>query len=404
MKKKVLNIDKSSWKLTKLGDLLEDISQRVDNPSQSGYNRFVGLEHFVSGDIKIKNWGTTENLTSSTKAFKSGDILFARRNAYLRRASLVDFDGCCSGDAFVLRENHKKVVPGFMAFFFNSNAVWDFANQNAAGTMSQRVKWRDLANYEFLLPPKDQQAQLAELLWEMDEVIEREREVLEMTSLARKSYEDYMLFGKFLTSKFKSTKIGEFPESWKLEELQNIAWFQEGPGLRKWQFKDDGIKVINVTNLVNGFLELSNTTRHISWEEFNSTYKHFECEVGDIVIASSGNSYCKHAVIREQDLPLVMNTSVIRFQPLKGIDYDFLNQLLKSRLFKSQIDILITGGAQPNFGPMHLKQVVFPVPSEIETQKMIGSKLTRLDQEISNIETKIQTSQSLQKSLINQIF
>ena len=59
----------------------------------------------------------------------------------------------------------------------NSNSLWDYANSNAAGTMSKRVKWRDLAEYEFLLPPKDQQAQLAKLLWAMDEVIEKEKEV-----------------------------------------------------------------------------------------------------------------------------------------------------------------------------------------------------------------------------------
>lgn len=171
MEKKVLKLDKSKWELTKLGDLAKDISKRVDNPGESEYDRFVSLRNFVSGDIKIKSWGTTENLASSAKAFLAGDILFARRNAYLRRASLVDFDGCCSGDAFVLRENHDKVVPGFLAFFMNSNALWDFANANAAGTMSKRVKWRDLAEYEFLLPPKDQQAQLAKLLWAMDEAI-----------------------------------------------------------------------------------------------------------------------------------------------------------------------------------------------------------------------------------------
>ena len=154
MENKVLILDKSSWTLTKVGDLANDISKRVDNPGKSEYDRFVSLRNFVSGDIKIKTWETTENLASSAKAFQSGDILFARRNAYLRRASLVDFDGCCSGDAFVLRENHEKVAPGFLAFLMNSNALWDFANSNAAGTMSKRVKWRDLAEYEFLLPPK----------------------------------------------------------------------------------------------------------------------------------------------------------------------------------------------------------------------------------------------------------
>ena len=152
---KDFKIDKSKWIKTKLFDLAEEISEREDNPGESEYDRFVGLEHFVSGDLKIKKWTTTEGLTSAAKVFKAGDVLFARRNAYLRRASMVDFDGLCSGDAFVLRENHKKIVPGFLSFILNSDKLWDFANANAAGTMSKRVKWRDLGNYEILLPTKD---------------------------------------------------------------------------------------------------------------------------------------------------------------------------------------------------------------------------------------------------------
>jgi len=173
-----LNIDKSSWVLTQLGDLAEEISKREDNPSSSDFDRFVGLEHFVSGELKIKDWKPTDDLVSAAKVFKSGDILFARRNAYLKRASMVEFNGVCSGDAFVLRENHEMVVPGFLAFVVNSTALWEYANSNAAGTMSKRVKWRDLAEYQFLLPPKDQQAKIAELLWAMDDVVEKEKKML----------------------------------------------------------------------------------------------------------------------------------------------------------------------------------------------------------------------------------
>jgi type I restriction enzyme S subunit len=197
MENKVLKLDKSNWKLTKVGALAKDISKRVDNPSESRYDRFVGLNHFVSGDIKIKNWGPTKSLTSSTKAFEAGDVLFARRNAYLRRASLVDFDGCCSGDAFVLRENHEKVVPGFLAFFMNSDALWDYANSNAAGTMSKRVKWRDLAEYEILLPPKDQQSQLAKFLWAMDEVIEKEINIQNLIETQFRSDLKHTFFNKY---------------------------------------------------------------------------------------------------------------------------------------------------------------------------------------------------------------
>ena len=99
MEEKVLKLDKSNWLPTKLGDLATEISNRVDNPAASEYDRFVSLRSFVSGDIKIKSWDSTDGLVSSAKAFEAGDILFARRNAYLRRASLVGFNGCCSGDA-----------------------------------------------------------------------------------------------------------------------------------------------------------------------------------------------------------------------------------------------------------------------------------------------------------------
>ena len=91
---------------------------------------------------------------------------------------MVDFEGCCSGDAFVLRENLTEVVPGFLPFVMNSTGLWNYANANAASTMSKRVKWRDLAKYEFLLPPKDQQAELAELLWAMDNLIESHHDTL----------------------------------------------------------------------------------------------------------------------------------------------------------------------------------------------------------------------------------
>ncbi|MGR5176875.1 restriction endonuclease subunit S [Vibrio mediterranei] len=165
MELKTIKFDKSKWVLTPLRDLATEISLRVDDPSGSDFGRFVGLDHFVSGDLKIKKWGSTENLASPAKAFEKGDILLARRNAYLRRASLVDFKGCCSGDAFVLRENHEKVVPGFLAFIVNSNGLWDYANANAAGTMSKRVKWRDLSQYELLLPPINEQLEIADLIW-----------------------------------------------------------------------------------------------------------------------------------------------------------------------------------------------------------------------------------------------
>ena len=65
---------------------------------------------------------------------------------------------------------------------------------------------------------------------------------------------------------YKQTEAGVIPEDWEPSSLPDTVWFQEGPGLRRWQFKSSGLKVINVTNLQDdGYLDLSLTDRHISW-------------------------------------------------------------------------------------------------------------------------------------------
>jgi type I restriction enzyme S subunit len=390
MEKKVLNIDKSTWKLTKLGELLEDISRRVDNPSQSGYDRFVGLEHFVSGDIKIKNWGTTENLTSSTKAFKAGDILFARRNAYLRRASLVDFDGCCSGDAFVLRENHNKVVPGFMAFFMNSNAVWDFANENAAGTMSQRVKWRDLATYEFLLPPKDQQAQLAELLWVMDEVIEK-KELLTESLQQFYNFKREELLNKTING--KQVKLGD------------ISRLQGGATFKSTDSTDEGVKWLKIANV--GFHEVKWDDESYLPIHFLQEYPEFVLNEGDIVIALTRpilGDRLKIARINGDDSGALLNQRVGRIKLNdNSILQSYLYEHMKSNSFLLAMKRELQGTDPPNISNSMYENYQITLPDLI-TQQKIQNILSEVQSSYLSSKAHATISKVLQKSLINQIF
>lgn len=168
-----LQLNRANWESTTLDEIAFDINERVNNPSESKFSRFVGLENIKSGELKIANWGETCGLTSAAKAFSQGDVLFARRNAYLKRASLVDFEGVCSGDAFVLRRNKDKVILGFLVFILNSEKLWKYANSNAAGTMSKRVKWRDLSQYKVSLPPLEQQEKLSDLIWAGDKNLDQ---------------------------------------------------------------------------------------------------------------------------------------------------------------------------------------------------------------------------------------
>jgi len=104
----------------------------------------------------------------------------------------------------------------------------------------------------------------------------------------------------------------------KKVNLNDICFFQEGPGVRKHQYCTKGVKLINVSNLVNGEVDLSNSNRYISQEEAYGRYKHFLIDEGDLIIASSGIKVeyldKKVAFIKKENLPLCMNTSTIRFK------------------------------------------------------------------------------------------
>jgi len=402
MENKVLKLDKSNWKLTKVGELAKDISKRVDNRSESGYDRFVGLNHFVSGDIKIKNWGPTESLTSSTKAFEAGDILFARRNAYLRRASLVDFDGCCSGDAFVLRENHEKVVPGFLAFFMNSNALWDYANSNAAGTMSKRVKWRDLAEYEILLPPKDQQAQLAKLLWAMDEVIEKENNAIIKLERSLDTLIEKEIHGIELSGKAIQKVLEEYGKSNKLVNIDSIGQLLKGKGIPKAAVVSNGIPCIRYGELYTKHHRIVRKFNSFITEETKLTS--FLLKKNDIIFAGSGETITeigKSAAFTDE-IEAYAGGDTLIFRP-KDMDGYYLGYLMNCQFVRQQLNKYGTGATVMHIYNSDLSKVKIPVKTR-QDQEKIGQKLEMVSNNVELLKSKNDNSKALQKSLINQVF
>ncbi|GAK93435.1 type I restriction-modification system specificity subunit S [Nonlabens ulvanivorans] len=87
------------------------------------------------------------------------------------------------------------------------------------------------------------------------------------------------------------------PESWAWYNFSEVAFFQEGPGIRKWQYRETGVKLLNVRNIVGDNLVLENTTLHVEREEFEQKYEHFKVEEGDLLFASSGGSWGKKCLV-----------------------------------------------------------------------------------------------------------
>jgi restriction endonuclease S subunit len=192
---------------------------------------------------------------------------------------------------------------------------------------------------------------------------------------------------------YKQTETGVIPEDWSTANLSDVAWFQEGPGVRNYQFTTSGVKLFNGTNIENGYINLDTTDRYISENEAYGWYRHFLADAGDIVIACSGVSIEKFdekvGVLSPWDLPLCMNTSTMRFK-VKGeqVHRDYFRHFLKSQLFKNQIGGTATGSAQLNFGPAHVSIIEVPLPLYFE-QAAIAEALSDADALIESLEQLI---------------
>ena len=198
-------------------------------------------------------------------------------------------------------------------------------------------------------------------------------------------------------------------QGWISKKFTDVVWFQEGPGVRKHQYTSDGVKLLNVANLVNGEVDLSTSDRYISADEAYGKYKHFLVDEGDLILASSGIQVDyiekKMGFIHKKHLPLCMNTSTIRFKALNtsALNMIFFMYYLKSTDFKIQLSRLITGIAQLNFGPSHLKQMTIPVPP-IEEQERIVEELDCLSGVIEKKREQLRELDALAQSIFYTMF
>jgi type I restriction enzyme S subunit len=245
------------------------------------------------------------------------------------------------------------------------------------------------------------------LLAAQDKLIAKKRDIKQAT------------MQQLLTGKQRLRKIGEngewivgsagnpvfFSGEWEVKRLGDICWYQEGPGVRNYQFTKQGVKLLNGTNIAKGKVSLDTTNRYISEAEAFGSYKHFLVDDGDILIASSGVTIDKFhekvAFASSDNLPLCMNTSTIRFKvnATELLD-DFLYFFLQSDLFKEPIGKQATGSAQLNFGPAHLNKISVSLPPSIEEQLAIATVLSDMDTELAALEQQRDKTRALKQGMM----
>lgn len=354
-------ISSSTFPKLRLGEVctLNPIKSEISGLDGDTVISFVPMADLNEHQISFRSTKTKRlaEVSASYTYFKNNDVLLAKVTPCFENGkagiarNLMNGIGFGSSEFYVLRVN-ENVLPEWIYFCITHQIFRDSAISQMTGTGGlQRVPRNFVENFQIPLPPLEIQKEIVAEIEGYQKVIDGARAVLE-------NYRPH---------------IPIHPD-WPMVEFGKVVFFQEGPGIRNWQFTSSGIKLLNVKNIVGDRVILDNSDKHISVEEFTAKYTHFLVEDGDIILASSGATYGKNAVFKDPGFPVMVNTSNIRIHPKDRVRIiqGYIKVFLDSTLFRTQIDRLITGAAQPNFGPSHLKQIKIPLPPLTIQQQMVA--------------------------------
>ena len=246
-------------------------------PEPGDEKMYIGLEHLDSGNLKVTRWGNDVELKGQKLLMKQGDILFGRRNTYLRRAAIAPHDGIFSAHGMVFRPKTEVIDPEYFPFFISSNYFMDAAIRISVGSLSPTVNWKTLKELEFDIPTLKEQKQNAKLLKSINETKEAYQELLNQTDNLVKS-QFVEMFGDTVSEKqvFDTVALEKI-----FNKPQAGVWGEDDPN-------GDGVPVLRTANFTNtGVIDYSDVATRILDE--NKITKKYICN-GDILIEKSGGS------------------------------------------------------------------------------------------------------------------
>lgn len=334
-----------------LGDVAVEHKETCKG-SKDGYP-IVGLEHLIPEEITLTAWDEGSENTFS-KMFRKGNVLFGRRRAYLKKAAVAPFDGICSGDITVIEAKPDRILPELLPFIIQNDDLFDFAVGKSAGSLSPRVKWEHLKNYEFELPDMEKQKELAELLWAMDNTKKSYQKLIAATDELVKS-QFIELFSK--------------EKGWPLVKLKalcdSIVRGPFGSTLKVNFFVEKGpdtVKVYEQKNAIQRSAVLGDS--YVTKAKYQEL-KRFECGPGDFIMSCSGTIGCLYQLPNDAELGII-NQALCKFH---------LNEKMLPEVFltymKNSVNQLETKGSGiKNIGAVsYIKNMEIALPPLLDQEQ-----------------------------------
>jgi restriction endonuclease S subunit len=299
---------------------------------------------------------------------------------------MVDFEGVCSNVTFTLQANEEKLSQKLLPFIIQTESFTKHACNSAHGSTNPFLNWKDIASYDLLLPPLNEQKKIAEVLWTVEENMKSSENYLNFNQKMMNKLMIELFTNGANNKKFKLIHLGD--------ECKNIQYGYTASA----DTSQVGPKFLRITDISSG---------KVDWDKVpycKCSDKDIEDNLlkkGDIVFARTGAS-TGASYLFDDSIKAVFASYLIRMQLTDNLLPKFVAYYFKSKLYWDQVASNIAGSAQGGINSKVLSSLTIPFPSKEEQNKIIKI-LDKTDKQINSIKNNLNSLKALRQKLTNEL-
>lgn len=298
--------------------------------------------------------------------------------------------------------NLDEYDPVFLYEMLNAPNIREKIIKQAQGNTQIYVNWTTISLLEYMIPSKEEQVKIGELLHGISNLIALHQRKLEKIKIMKKSMLEKM-FPRDAES-IPKIRFDGYTDDWEQRKVLDllIQPITDGPHETP-KLVEEGVPFISVDAIVDNKIDFNRKRGNISEKYDELCCKKYKPQFHDVYLVKSGSTVGKVAIVETTDRFNIWSPLAAMRCGEKTYPY-FLYDLLQTKDLQAQVADKASNGTQPNLSMRELEKFPVSVPSNLEEQKKIGDYFRNLDHLIALHQRKLEKLKKVKKSLLEHMF
>lgn len=360
--------------------------------------------------------------------FEKGDLVVVMTDLtpdcnLLGKPAFVDFDEKVLHNQRIgkITQLVKNWDRRFLYYTLLSPAYLSNIKNAATGSTVRHTSPNTISGTWIAEPPAVEQTAIANALSDVDALIQELEKLIAKKQAIKTATMQQLLTGRTRLPQFahhpdgrkkgyKPSELGEIPEDWEIVSFEQLKDKRDGwaitggpfgSNLKASDYTDDGIRVIQLQNIGDGFFKNSEFV-------FTSQKKAddlISCNIypGDIILSKMGDPVARACLIPSFHSRYLMCSDGIRLKvDSQRFSEKFVFYFLNFPLFRNQALDASTGSTRKRIGLSELRDLLLFSPSK-EEQTDIATTLSNMDDEIQSLEQRLNKTRQIRQGMMQEL-